>query len=119
MMTRVGNTKPELAQLLAPHVTVYGYDRRGRGDSGDTPPYAVEREIEDIVALIVEAGGIVFLYGHSSGASLAMETTVTLDDKVKKLAMYEAPYNDDPEAQLRWGSLHRLAHRCHGVQPSQ
>src|SRR5207247_11036502 len=46
-----------LAQLLAPHFTVYNYDRRGRGDSGDTRPYAVEREVEDIEALMTEAGG--------------------------------------------------------------
>jgi pimeloyl-ACP methyl ester carboxylesterase len=56
--------KSELANLLAPHFTVYGYDRRGRGGSGDTPPYAVDREIEDIEALIDHAGGSAFLYGH-------------------------------------------------------
>src|SRR5260221_6469948 len=94
---------PELAELLAPQFTVYSYDRRGRGDSGDTKPYAVEREIEDIDALIDEAGGSAFVYGHSSGACLAMDATVQLGDKVKKLAMYEAPYNDDPEAQKAWG----------------
>ncbi|HEX6507751.1 MAG TPA: alpha/beta hydrolase [Chloroflexota bacterium] len=94
---------PELAQLLAPRFTVYNYDRRGRGESGDTQPYAVEREIEDIEALIDAAGGSVSLYGHSSGASLALEATVRLGAKVTKLAMYEAPYNDDPAAQRAWG----------------
>jgi pimeloyl-ACP methyl ester carboxylesterase len=102
MSTRSSGSKPELAKLLAPHFTVYIYDRRGRGDSGDTKPYAVEREIEDIDALIDEAGGSTFVYGHSSGGCLALEATVELGDKVRKLAMYEAPYNDDPEARRAW-----------------
>jgi pimeloyl-ACP methyl ester carboxylesterase len=93
---------PELAQLLASRFTVYNYDRRGRGDSGDTEPYTVEREIEDIEALIDAAGGSASLYGHSSGASLALEATVRLGSKVRKLAMYEAPYNDDRAAQQAW-----------------
>src|ERR671915_2301937 len=66
-------THAELAELLAGQFTVINYDRRGRGDSGDTPPYAIEREIEDIDALIDEAGGSAFLYGLSSGAALALE----------------------------------------------
>jgi pimeloyl-ACP methyl ester carboxylesterase len=103
MTTRSSGSKPELAKLLAQHFTVYSYDRRGRGDSGDTKPYAVDREIEDIDALIDEAGASAFVYGHSSGACLALDTTVKLGDKVKKLAMYEAPYNDDPGAQKAWG----------------
>lgn len=93
---------PELAKLLAPHFTVYNYDRRGRGDSGDTRPYAIEREVEDIEALIDEAGGAASLYGHSSGAALSLEAALKLGKKVKKLAMYEAPYNDDAEAQRVW-----------------
>jgi pimeloyl-ACP methyl ester carboxylesterase len=103
MSTRASGSKPELARLLAQHFTVYSYDRRGRGASGDTTPYAVEREIEDIDALIDEAGGSAFVYGHSSGGCLALEAAVKLGDKVKKLAMYEAPYNDDPAAQKAWG----------------
>jgi pimeloyl-ACP methyl ester carboxylesterase len=62
----------------------------------------VAREVEDIDALIDDVGGSAFLYGHSSGGCLALDATVALGDKVKKLAMYEAPYNDDPEAQKRW-----------------
>jgi len=104
MSTRSDGSKPELARLLAQHFTVYAYDRRGRGDSGDTKPYAVDREIEDIDALIDKAGGYAFLYGHSSGGCLALEATVKLGDKVKKLAMYEVPYNDDPEARKAWGT---------------
>ena len=92
----------ELAKLLAPHFTVYGFDRRGRGESGDTLPYAVDREIEDIEALIDRAGGPVFLYGHSSGGPLAMRAAIRLGRKVSKIAMYEPPYNNDPGAQEPW-----------------
>jgi pimeloyl-ACP methyl ester carboxylesterase len=91
-----------LAARLAPHFSVFAYDRRGRGESGDSPPYAVEREVEDLDALIIEAGGSAFVFGHSSGAALALEAAVQLGEKVKKLAMYEAPYNDDREAKLAW-----------------
>jgi pimeloyl-ACP methyl ester carboxylesterase len=94
--------KADLAALLAPHFTVYTYDRRGRGDSGDTLPYAAEREIEDIAALIGEAGGSASLYGHSSGAALALRAAIALGTAVPKLALYEAPYNDDPAAQQAW-----------------
>jgi pimeloyl-ACP methyl ester carboxylesterase len=79
--------------LMAQHFTLFHYDRRGRGDSTDTQPYAVQREIEDIEALINEAGGSAFISGISSGAALAMEATIALPGKIKKLAMYEAPYN--------------------------
>ena len=97
----------EIAQLaalplLAQHFTVFHYDRRGRGDSTDTQPFAVEREIEDIEALINEAGGSACLFGISSGAALAFEAALALDGKVKKLAMYEAPYNDDDDARQAW-----------------
>ena len=91
-----------LAELLAKYFTVIHYDRRGRGDSTDTQPYSLEREIEDIEALIDEAGGSASLYGISSGAALAMEAAIELGDKVSKLAMYEAPYNDDSSAQQSW-----------------
>ncbi len=91
-----------LAQLLAPHFTVYYYDRRGRGESGDTKPYAVEREVEDIEALVDAAGGSAYICGLSSGAALALEAALKLDGKIKKLAMYEAPYAADEEAQPGW-----------------
>jgi pimeloyl-ACP methyl ester carboxylesterase len=87
---------------MTQHFTVYHYDRRGRGDSTDTLPYSVEREIEDIDALINLAGGSVYLFGISSGAGLAFEAALALGDKVKKLAMYEAPYNDDETARQTW-----------------
>src|SRR5262249_58678200 len=80
----------ELAELLAPHFTVFNYDRRGRGDSGDTAPYAVEREIEDLDALINEAGGSAHVYGISSGAVLAL-TAANHGLAISKLALYEPP----------------------------
>lgn len=94
-----------LAALLAQHFTVFAYDRRGRGDSGDngdTAPHAVEREIEDIEALIKETGGSAFVYGISSGAALAMEAASKLGNRIKKLAMYEAPYNSDEATRQGW-----------------
>jgi pimeloyl-ACP methyl ester carboxylesterase len=80
-----------LAALLAPRFTVFSYDRRGRGESGDTAPYAVEREVEDIEALVDEAGGAAFVYGKSSGAVLALEATKTFPAKIKGLVLYEPP----------------------------
>ena len=88
--------------LLSQHFTVFHYDRRGRGDSTDTEPYAVEREIEDIEALIDEAGGSAFVFGISSGAALALEAAIRLGDKIKKLAMYEPPYFSDKTTQQVW-----------------
>ncbi|WP_353067229.1 alpha/beta fold hydrolase [Tunturibacter psychrotolerans] len=99
--TRSTFTKPELMRLLGHRFTVYNYDRRGRGESGDTGPYAVVREVEDIEALIVAAGGTAFMYGHSSGAALGLEAALALGRKVKALAMYEAPFNDDEAGQQR------------------
>jgi pimeloyl-ACP methyl ester carboxylesterase len=80
-----------LAALLAPHLTVFTYDRRGRGDSGDTPPYAVEREVDDLGALIAEAGGSAKVFGHSSGAVLALEAAAG-SLAITKLALYEPPF---------------------------
>jgi hypothetical protein len=81
-----------LAAELATDVTVYNFDRRGRGDSGDTPPYEVARELEDIAAVIQAAGGSAHLYGTSSGAALAMEAAAS-GLPVIKLAMWEPPYS--------------------------
>jgi pimeloyl-ACP methyl ester carboxylesterase len=97
----------QLAELLAPHFTVITYDRRGRGESGDTPPYAVAREIEDIAALVKEAGGSVCLWGMSSGAVLALETARHLGD-ITKLALYEAPLIVDdsrPTTEVQWAGI--------------
>lgn len=80
-----------LAALLATDFTVFNYDRRGRGDSGDTAPYGVDREVEDLEAIITEAGGSAFVYGTSSGAALALEGAAS-GLAVTKLALWEPPY---------------------------
>lgn len=93
-----------LAAALAPYFTLFAYDRRARGDSGDTRPYTVEREVEDVNALIAEAGGSVFLFGHSSGAALALEAARLLPDTIAKLALYEPPFVvDDTHAPMPEG----------------
>ena len=83
-----------LAALLAPHFTVFNYDRRGRGDSDDTVPYAVEREVEDLDALIDAAGGSAYMWGMSSGAALALKVAAS-GLNIKKLALYEPPFMVD------------------------
>lgn len=96
-----------LAMRLAPSFTAINYDRRGRGDSGDTPPYAVAREIEDVEALIDATGGPAYLYGLSSGAALVLEAAAVLGDKVAAIALYEPPFNDDPVARQEWNAFAR------------
>src|SRR6185295_12275154 len=97
-----------LAALLAPHFTVFTYDRRGRGESGDTAPYAIDREIDDLDALIREAGGSAFVYGISSGAALALEAAHR-GLAIPKLALYESPcIVDDTHAPLPADFLTRL-----------
>jgi pimeloyl-ACP methyl ester carboxylesterase len=86
----VGQSKP-LAELLGRHFTVFTYDRRGRGESGDTVPYAIDREVEDIAAILDEAGGSAFVWGMSSGGVLALEAANRLRG-IKKVALYEAPF---------------------------
>ncbi|MGB3306574.1 MAG: alpha/beta hydrolase [Thermomicrobiales bacterium] len=80
-----------LCEKLASHLSAYTYDRRGRGDSGDTLPYAVEREIEDIDAMIAVAGGSAFVLGQSSGAVLALRAAAT-GLPISRLAVYEPPF---------------------------
>ncbi len=82
---------PKLAPLLARYFTVYTYDRRGRGESGDTQPYARERETEDLAALIEAAGGSATLVGLSSGGALALEAAAS-GLPVKRVVAYEPPY---------------------------
>ena len=82
-----------LANLLAKDFTVINYDRRGRGESGDTPPYTVEREIQDLEALIDEVGGSAFVNGISSGGALTLWAAGNLGpDKIKKVVVYEPPF---------------------------
>jgi alpha-beta hydrolase superfamily lysophospholipase len=82
---------PKLAEQLAPHFTVDTYDRRGRGDSGDTKPYSPDREVEDLEALAALAGDTVYLHGTSSGAALVLEAAKHIGS-VAKLALYEPPF---------------------------
>jgi pimeloyl-ACP methyl ester carboxylesterase len=81
-----------LARQLAATFTVINYDRRGRGESANTEPYAVEREVEDLVALVNSIRGPVFLFGSSSGAVLALDAATRLGSKVTKLFLYEPPF---------------------------
>ncbi|RXZ78561.1 alpha/beta hydrolase [Paenibacillaceae bacterium] len=81
----------QLASLLSQHFTVYNYDRRGRGDSGDTKPYAIEREIEDLQAMIEQAGGSANVWGLSSGAVLALQAAAR-GAGIAKLALHEPPF---------------------------
>ncbi|MFI5711877.1 alpha/beta fold hydrolase [Kribbella sp. NPDC051620] len=87
-----------LAEALAPDFTVISYDRRGRGDSGDTSPYSVAREIQDLRALIDAVGGSAAVYGHSSGAALTAIAASSLP--ITSVVLHEPPYGpDDEESQ--------------------
>jgi pimeloyl-ACP methyl ester carboxylesterase len=91
---KVGPT-PTLTPALAELFTVYSYDRRGRGDSGDTQPYSVEREVEDLAAVIADAGQPVTVVGISSGAALAV-AAANRGLPISRLALYEPPFMVDP-----------------------
>ena len=98
-------TTKALAGLLGQHFSVINYDRRGRGESGDTAPYAVEREVEDLAALIDGAGGEPAVYGHSSGAGLAVRATAS-GLPITRLILHEPPYGlDDEQSQDRARAL--------------
>ena len=86
-----GSDNAPLIPELAENFTVYNYARRGRGESGDTPPYTVEREIEDLQALIAEHGGSAHVFGASSGGGLALEAAAA-GVAIDRLAVYEVPY---------------------------
>jgi pimeloyl-ACP methyl ester carboxylesterase len=101
---------PKLAAQLTPHFTVYTYDRRGRGDSGDTAPYSPEREVEDIEALVARAGAgeTVYVHGTSSGAALALDAASRIP-AIGKLALYEPPFIvDDTRSAIPDDYLARL-----------
>ncbi|MDQ0686423.1 pimeloyl-ACP methyl ester carboxylesterase [Streptomyces achromogenes] len=91
-----GGTVAPLAGLLADRFTVLWYDRRGRGGSGDTAPYAVRREVEDLGALVDAAGGEAALYGVSSGGALVLEAAAA-GLPVRRVAVYETPFAVDEE----------------------
>lgn len=83
-------TGAPLARFLEPNFTVFNYDRRGRGDSGDSAQYAIQREIEDLDALIAAAGGSACVFGYSSGAILSLRAAAA-SLAITQLAFYEPP----------------------------
>jgi pimeloyl-ACP methyl ester carboxylesterase len=85
-----------LPDLLAPHFAVHSYDRRGRGESGNTAPYTVAREVEDLAAVIESAGGEAAVFGMSSGAVLALEAAAS-GLPITRLVLYEPPFSVDPQ----------------------
>jgi len=103
LCSRAFGPSAKLAALLARHFTVYAYDRRGRGDSGNTPPYSPAREVEDLAALIQAAGGSACLLGLSSGGALALEAAAS-GLPVTRAVAYEPPYVDD--SGQRGGAAH-------------
>jgi pimeloyl-ACP methyl ester carboxylesterase len=106
--TRTFGPNGGLAPLLAERFTVINYDRRGRGESTDTAPYSMEREIEDIQALIEAEGGSAHVFGISSGAALALEAA-NRGLPIAKLALYEAPFVvDDSRAPVPDDYFERL-----------
>src|ERR687887_1500299 len=87
----VNPTNAEVGQLLREEFRVYAYDRRGRGDSTDTAPYAVERELDDLAALIADAGAPAIVFGWSSGAVLALDAAAA-GLPIRRLALFEPPF---------------------------
>ena len=108
------STSRPLAALLAPGYTVYEYDRRGRGDSGNGLPFSVEGEVQDLAAVVAGAGQPPFVYGHSSGGALALEAAAR-GVEMRSLAVYEPPYTGDhhpgPEFGRRLDQLVAAGHR--------
>jgi Alpha/beta hydrolase family len=96
-----GTENAPLAAELANRFTVLNYARRGRGESGDTPPYAIDREIEDLEALIAEAGGSAHVYGASSGGALALRAAAA-GLAIDAIAVYEVPWNGADDWAPRW-----------------
>lgn len=117
-------TAAPIASLLAADFTVFAYDRRGRGDSGDTAPYSVDREVADLAAVIEEAGGAASVYGLSSGAALALHAAAD-GLPITRLALYEPPFlvaGDDTRAPTsvdiaaRYAELASTGRRTEAVQ---
>lgn len=107
LCSRAMGPSGSLAKALEGDFTVFRYDRRGRGDSGDTAPYAVEREVDDIEAVLRAAGGEAYVWGMSSGAMLALTAAARLPG-IRKLALYEAPLIvDDSRATTQgdWATI--------------
>jgi pimeloyl-ACP methyl ester carboxylesterase len=100
MCSRAFGPMPKIAELLKEQFTVFLYDRRGRGESGDTQPYSKAREVEDVAALIDVAGGSAFVVGLSSGGALGLEAAAG-GACISKLAVYEPPFMVDDQRHAR------------------
>jgi pimeloyl-ACP methyl ester carboxylesterase len=108
---------PKLAEQLTPRFTVYTYDRRGRGESGDAAPFEPRREVEDLEALMAVAGDPVYLHGTSSGAALALEAAKHIP-AIARLALYEPPFIvDDTRDPMPADWLPRLKQLLAANQP--
>jgi pimeloyl-ACP methyl ester carboxylesterase len=105
-----------LAEHLGDRYTVYRFDRRGRGDSGDTPPWTVAREVEDLAAVVAATGQTPLVYGHSSGAALALEAAAC-GVPMRKLAVYEPPYV--PGEGTAPETADRMASMCASGRPDE
>ena len=116
MCYRAAGPMRPLAALLTDAFTVFTYDRRGRGESGDTQPYAAEREVEDLRAIVRAAGGRAALYAMSSGGALALATAAA-DPGVTGLVLYEPPFlGGDKEYTARLGELLAAGRRGDAVE---
>jgi pimeloyl-ACP methyl ester carboxylesterase len=102
MCYRASGPSQPMAAALAEHFTVFTYDRRGRGDSSDSGPYDIQREVDDLDAVIREAGGQAVVLGVSSGAALALEAA-SRGVPITRLALYEAPFivDEQPSGAVR------------------
>jgi len=112
MCYRAAGPLSALAALLQEHFTVHTYDRRGRGASSDTAPYAVAREVEDLQAVIAQAGGSAAVYGISSGAALTL-AAADADSGITRMALYEPPFMGEVDdvglvKEYREGLVERL-----------
>ena len=105
-----------LTPLLAPHFTVLEYDRRGRGDSGGTGACAVEREVEDLAAVVSAAGGSALGYGHSSGGIIALEAAAR-GVPLTRLAVYEPPYTAPEDGEASYELLEAVQKRLADDDP--
>lgn len=111
LCSRAQGPMPELAGLLQDEFTVYTYDRRGRGDSGDTQPYSPEREVEDLAAVVAEAGGSAYAYGSSSGAALLLRAAAA-GVPITRLIAFEPPFVvDDSRKPIPADWVEQLAAR--------
>jgi pimeloyl-ACP methyl ester carboxylesterase len=89
----------KLASGLGSSFTIYEYDRRGRGDSGEAGPYSIQREVEDLAAVIQAAGGTAYAFGHSSGGALVLEAAAA-GVPIRALAVHEPPYTEGPTREF-------------------